>query len=237
MEQFPPRGGSGVLLFDEDFDLPPQSLEPEVIQPVYSVAELMAAREAAVQEGRDLAQTEADASGRAAARLALTEIAAQLGAARTAATEIAEQTSEAIARLLLDCFATAFPALSASHGGNEVAVLVRTILPALHREPKIAVRVNPGLVAAMTEELGALDPDLAARIRLLPADAMQSGDARITWEHGAAIRDTASLWRQIEAVLTQAGLLNVSVPPDPTAPVTAAPVIAESTAKEYERVE
>src|ERR1035438_8015475 len=104
--------GSGVLLFDEDFDLPPPSPEPEMIQPVFTAAELMAAREEAAREGRDSALAEADASGSAASWRALTEIAARMEAAREEAASIAEQSAEAIARLLLDCFATAFPALS-----------------------------------------------------------------------------------------------------------------------------
>jgi flagellar biosynthesis/type III secretory pathway protein FliH len=231
MDQFAPRGGSGVLLFDEDFDQPPPSAEPEVIEPVYTVSELRQAREAAAREARDHALMEVEASGRAVAQRALTEIAAQIGAAGIEAAEIAEQTSEAIARLLLDCFATAFPALSARHGANEVAAVVRSILPALHRQSKIVVRINPHLMTAMTEELGALDSELATRVRLLPTDALAMGDARVTWDNGSATRDTASLWRQIETVLTQAGLLNADAPPKP------APVSAQFTAKEHELVE
>ena len=33
------------------------------------------------------------------------------------------------------------------------------------------------------------------------------GDARIAWDNGAAARDTASLWGQIETILAPAGLL------------------------------
>jgi flagellar biosynthesis/type III secretory pathway protein FliH len=232
MDPFAPRGGSGVLLFDEDFDLPPPSSEPEVIEPVYSVAEMTAVREAAALEARDRALMEAEASGRAGARRALTDMAAQLGAASAEAAVIAEQTSEAIARLLLDCFATAFPALSARHGANEVVAVVQSILPALHRESKIIVRVNPHLVAAITEELGSLDGELATRVRLLPTDALAVGDARVTWDNGSATRNTTSLWNQIETVLTQAGLLNSDVSPKPAAPVS-----AQFTAKEHELVE
>ena len=215
---FSSAGGSGVLLFDEDFDLPERPPEPEVIEPVFTAAELLAAREEAAQEGRDRAITESEASARIAASRALAEIAAQITAAREEAAAIAEQSAEAIARLLLDCFATAFPALSARHGPGELAAVLREILPALHREPKIAVRVNPHLVPVITEQVHSLDADLAARVRLIPSDGMAVGDVRVTWENGAAIRDAASLWRQIESILAPAGLLN-----------------AEATAKEHVR--
>jgi len=212
--------GSGVLLFDEDFDIPPPPPDFEVIEPVFSAAELHAAREEAARESRDATLAEIDVSGRAAACLALTEIAGQITAARADIISMSEQSSEAIARLLLGCFAAAFPALSARHGPREVAAVLREILPALRREPNITIRVNPHLVEALTEEFSSLEGDLAAHLRLIPTDAVTLGDARITWENGAATRDTASLWTQIENILAPAGLLN-----------------ARQTTKEHELVE
>jgi flagellar biosynthesis/type III secretory pathway protein FliH len=212
--------GSGVLLFDEDFDLPSSPPEPEVIQPLFTAAELMAARDEAARDSHDSAVAEADASARVSTSRALVEIAAQLTAARADAASIAEQSAEAIARLLLDCFAAAFPALSARHGAGELAAMLREILPALHREPKITVRISPHLMPSMTEEIHGLDADLAARVRLIPTDAVAPGDARVTWENGAATRSSVSLWKQIESILAPAGLLN-----------------AKQTVKEHELVE
>jgi flagellar biosynthesis/type III secretory pathway protein FliH len=210
----------GVQLFDEDFDAPAKPVELEVIAPLFTAAELMTAREEAAQESRDRAIAEVEGAARVASSRALAEIARQITAAQEEAAAIAEQSAESIARLLLDCFAAALPALSVRHGAGEVAAVLRTVLPALHHEPKIAVRMHPDLVVVMTEELHALDADLAARIRLIAADAMTVGDVRVTWEHGAAVRCAASLWRQIESVLAPAGLLN-----------------HESTKKEHELVE
>jgi hypothetical protein len=217
---FPGSGGSGVLLFDEDFDLPRAASQPEVIEPVYSAAELIAACDAATRDSRDRTLLEADLSTHATAVRTLAAIAAQLTDAHAEAASIAEQSAEAVARLLLDCFATAFPALSARHGPGELAAVLREILPAMHREPRITVRVNPRLIPAMTEQIHSLDADIAARVRLLPADSVDVGDARVTWEHGAATRDAASLWNQIENILAPAGLLNTM-----------------QTAKEHELVE
>lgn len=215
-----PTFASGVLLFDEDFDLPAKPPEPEVIEPVFTAAELIAAREEAAQDSRDRALAEVESTARAASNRALAEIAAQITAARDQAASIAEQSAEAIARLLLDCFATAFPALSARHGPGELAAMLHQILPALQHEPKITVRVHPHLVPGMTEELQSLDADLVARVRLIAADGVAMGDARVTWDHGAATRNAASLWNQIESILAPAGLLS-----------------AKQTAKEHELVE
>jgi flagellar assembly protein FliH len=198
----------GVVLFDDDFDLPAPPPEPEVIEPVYSAAELLAAREEAARESRDIALAEAATSARAMAGQALAEITAQIVTARSETASVAEQSAEAIARLLMRCFATAFPALSARHGETEVTAVLRAILPMLHREPKITVRVSPKLIAALTEELQTVDSDVASGVRLIPTDTMAAGDARVSWEHGAATRDAASLWSQIENILAPAGLLD-----------------------------
>jgi flagellar biosynthesis/type III secretory pathway protein FliH len=206
---FSSAGGPGALLFGEDFDLPPPSRKPETVVPLYSAAELAAAREQAANESRDKALAEADQSDRAAVSRTLAQIAAQLDAAREEAASIADQSAEAIARLLLDCFAAAFPSLCARHGAGELGAILREILPALHRQPRITVKVNPRLVPAMAEEIQCLDAELAARVRLIPTDAVASGDARVAWENGAATRDMTSLWNQIENILAPAGLLSV----------------------------
>jgi len=204
-----PRG-AGILFFDEDFDSPPPappSPEPEVIEPAFSAGELTQAREAAAHEARENALTEAAAASKAVAARALETIAAHLAAAGDEAAAIAEQSAEAILRLLLDCFATAFPALCEHHGPEEAAAVLRAVLPALHREPKITVRVNPHIAGHITGEIQNLDPDLAARIRLIPTDALTPDDVRIAWDHGTAVRDTKALWAQIENILAPAGLL------------------------------
>src|SRR3954465_9276162 len=99
---FPFSRGSGALLFGEDFDLPPPPPEPEIIEPVFTEAELIAAREQAARESRGAALAEADTSTRAVSGAALNEIARQLTGARDAAALISEQSAEATARLLLD---------------------------------------------------------------------------------------------------------------------------------------
>jgi hypothetical protein len=224
--------GPGIILFDEDFDLPPPSREPEVIEPVYSIGELNAAREAAAKDSRERALAEADASARMMASRALIAISDQHEAPRAEAVSIAEQSSEAIARLLMSCFATAFPALCARHGQHELTALLREILPALHREPNITVRISPRISAELATEVHALDAELAKRVRLLPTDALSPGDARIDWENGAATRDAASLWRQIENILAPAGLLNSADPLSAPGPAR-----AEHAAKEHALVE
>ena len=205
------QGGAGIVFFDEDFDLPPPAPmppEPEIIEPTFTAEDLRAAREQAARESRDAALLEAETSASAAAARTLEAVAEALSATREDAAAIAEQSAEAMIRLLLDCFATAFPALSARHGARETAAILRAVLPALRHEPRISVRVSPHAAQALEREIDKLDPDVSSRVKLVPTDALANGDVRIAWENGSAVRDAKALWAQIEDILAPAGLLS-----------------------------
>jgi flagellar biosynthesis/type III secretory pathway protein FliH len=207
---FTPTGPGSASLFDEDFDhppAPPPPPEPEVIEPVFTAGELDAAREAAWRDGHDAAQAEAERSATTTAVQVLARIAAQLDTARAEAAHIADQSAEAIAHLLLDCFATTFPALSARYGADEVRAIVRTVVPPLRQEPNITVRLDRVSADTIVHEIERLDPDLMARVEVVATDAMPPGDVRISWRNGSAIRDTDALWQQVAGILAPAGLL------------------------------
>jgi flagellar biosynthesis/type III secretory pathway protein FliH len=212
------RSGNSSVLFEEDFDLPqrapapPPPPEPEVIEPVFSAAELAAARTEAWREADQHARAELADVGAAATAKALEAIAAQLSKTAGDARAIAEETAEALAHLLLAGFAAAFPALCRRHGPAEVQAVLRTLLPALESEPKVTIRVEPAALAAVRQELDQLDPDLVARMQIVPAEGLRPGDVRVAWQAGQATRDTARLWQDIEAVLAPTGLLPPEAP-------------------------
>jgi hypothetical protein len=79
MDGFAHRPKLGTL-FAEDFDTPDAALEPEVIEPVFSAAEMTAAREAAWRDGHAAGLEEAIAGDAAATRQAMTAIAEQFAA-------------------------------------------------------------------------------------------------------------------------------------------------------------
>jgi flagellar biosynthesis/type III secretory pathway protein FliH len=198
-------------LFEEDFDQPERVAEPDAIEPVYSAADLTNLSEAAWREGNAAGQQEAAASDAATTRRAIESLAAQCTDARDAATARAEQTADAIARLLLDSLAAAFPVLCACYGEAEVQAIVRSVLPALTQEQVVTVRTNRLTAPALVREIGRLDPALAARVQIVECDAMTPGDVKIDWHNGRAIRDATALWEQVAAVLAPAGLLRTDV--------------------------
>ncbi len=218
------RGGASIL-FEEDFDLPPRSgepelePEPEVIEPVFTVAEMEAARAAAWREADERARAEVAAATETVARTALAAVGTQLAQAVAEARAFAESSAEAITHLLLSALGAAFPALCARHGDAEVQAVLSKMLPALYNEPKVTIRVAPSAVSAVMDELGHLDPDLAEQMQVVPHEGLQPGDVRVAWRAGQAARDTVQLWQDIEAILAPAGLLP-SDPSLPQAPLT-----------------
>jgi flagellar biosynthesis/type III secretory pathway protein FliH len=196
-------------LFAEDFDLPQTASAPDVVEPVFSADELAAARESARLEGHEAGLLEAAASDAAATKQAMAQIAVQLHAGSAAASIQAEQQAESIARLLLASLAATFPTLSARYGDGEARAIVRSVLPALAQEPMITIHAHSDTTAAISREIGQLDPELRARVETVTSETMLPGDVRITWRNGSAVRNLDALWHQVADVLAPAGLLRV----------------------------
>lgn len=194
-------------LFAEDFDRPEAVLDPEVIEPVFSAAELTAAREAAWRDGHEAGLKEAAQGNAAALQLSVRTIGEQFAVECAAAHAHAEAAAGAIARLLLDSLAAAFPTLCAQHGNAEVRSLVRVVLPALTQEPTVTLRAHPQTAEAARLEIAQVEPDLVAHLQVVVCETMPPGDIRIIWRNGTAARDAALLWQEVAAVLVPFGLL------------------------------
>jgi len=195
-------------LFADDFDMPEPVAPPVAQEPSYGATDLADARAAGWREGHAAGSEEAAGSDAAATRAAVEQIAAQLTAEAEAAATRAERSAEAIASLLIDSLAAAFPELCARHGDAEARAVIRIVLPALSQETAITVRAHPATAAAVSAEIERLDIELATRVQTVTCDTMSPGDLRIAWHNGFAVRDVAALWQQIAAVLTSAALLH-----------------------------
>ena len=226
MNHFAGLSGNGVL-FAEDFDLPEcesngrdpdgreaDGCEPEVIAPVFDPAQMAAAKAASFDEGWAAGRAALLAEDAAGLRQAVETLSAELEAARQAARSIGEQAAEAVARLLLAALGVVMPALCASYGDAEANAVARIVLPALNGEPEIIIRAHPRTAPGLLAAIARIDPDLAARVRLTPTDAMAPGDLRIAWQDGLAVRDGAALWREVAAILLPQGLLATASAPD-----------------------
>ena len=210
-----------ATLFAEDFDAPHATAGVIMIEDEAPDAEFVAppvppapspnldlVREEAYAEGVRSGLAQAAADRAEITRAMLSAIAERIAEARSDAAEIAERQGGALARLMMTTLGQMLPATCARHGGAEVAALVRAVVPALVREPRVTIRVSPHVADAVRAELEHLDPELAPHVILVPTDAVPPGDARIAWQDGGADRNTAALWCEIAAVLAPLGLLD-----------------------------
>ena len=199
------------VMYAEDFDVdrrarkpePEVVPEPEIVEPVFTAADVEAAR----SEGRAVGLTESEHSLLATRVQMLTTIASGMADAQAAGTTVAEATAEAIARIVLSALAAIMPALCAQHGAMEVQAIARALLPRLADEPRITVRVHPLMMSAMTDEIGALDHEVAEHVLLIPTEQIPPGDARLSWQSGSAVRDAGRMRATVEDALAALGLL------------------------------
>ncbi|CAH2600387.1 conserved protein of unknown function [Rhodovastum atsumiense] len=205
---------SGITVLDDPPAPPPPAPPAPPPPPAITAEDLAAAREEAYAEGHRTGLAQAAADRAEITRQMLTLIAERLDGAQAEAGRVAAESAEAVARLLMGTLMTMLPALCARHGAAEVAAVVRAVLPALTREPRVTIRLSPHLVQDIERELAALDPELQGRVTLTASEAVPPGDVRITWHDGAAIRDSASLLQAASAALAPLGLLA----PSPSVP-------------------
>jgi hypothetical protein len=202
-------------LYAEDFDapkitptpVPEPPLEPEIKTPVFTVSDMESAH----------------AAGRAAARIeyannletmrvkALGQIASGIAESQAANTAAAEEAADAVARAMLSAFAACLPALCAQHGETELRAFVHALLPGLAEEKRITMRVNPAMIAGLTEEIASLEPGIAECVVLMPTNQLPAGDARVAWRDGSAVRDAGQARVRIEEALAALGLLEPSL--------------------------
>lgn len=199
------------VLYAEDFDASDNavaqasipSLEPEHIEPLFTLAEL----EVAKAEAR-LAGQAATAQSLAGARNQLLQsLACAITIARDDGRAAAEAIAEGSARCMLSALNACLPALCERHGPGELQILIRNILPGLSHEPRITVRLHPDAVPLLQAEIATLDAELAERVHMLPTETVLPGDLRITWGDGLLVRDAGRAQAAIHAALTEMGLL------------------------------
>lgn len=206
----PDRAG---ILYAEDFDSPePFQAAPEpepAVEAAFSSGEMEMARQTAAEAAVAQARAEWEGSDAHARTLALCAVAAELTAAQEEGRALAEAAADGTVRAILTLAAGLLPAYCAGHGEAEVRQLLAHLLPALQREPRIAVRVSPAVAEAIRADLLLLDEDLAARVSVSAAD-MPPGDARVAWTDGSLVRDQAAIHAAMVAALAGLGLVDAA---------------------------
>jgi flagellar biosynthesis/type III secretory pathway protein FliH len=203
------------LLFAEDFGSPAsrsppgRAAEPPAPPPP-SREEIEAQLAESYSHGLSAGIARATADQAEMGRRLIGSIAAGIEAARAEALAAADAASEEIARLLVVCLTTAFPALAEKLGPPAAACFAREVVQPLYGVPRITLRCSPHALAAMERELAGLDEDIRAAIEITPTDAMMPGDVRISWGVAVAQRDSRALWRRMQDALAQTGVIDLA---------------------------
>ena len=225
----PPTPHVGIL-FAEDFDdlhalsREPQRTEAEHFTPLITAEDVSNARCDGFEAGQRAARAEAAQRLQDAARLScdrLVELALRLEASREAHLRA---TIDAAAKLIFAALLSALPSLSERHASQEILHLVRNTITGLSPDEIMTVVVAPDCLAPLQEALDTAPRDIAKRIKLDSDDAMAAGDARLTWQGGAASRQAALAEQALGDILCSLDLLPSAARPDNAQSIAAPPL-------------
>lgn len=193
--------------------------------PVFREADIEAAREVGKKmgyaEGFEAGLAQANTEAHHAARdLAHHMARIEEQVARLIATYhdvVAQQSGELSQLVLMIARKVAGAALN-ENGAQAIAELVNRCLPVVYGKPRVVIELEPAMRNAVETvlrrqlEQGGFEGDIEFR----SVEGMDASDVRIDWGAGAANRNTASIWTDIESLLSQ-------VPLAPTLPATNEP--------------
>lgn len=188
--------------------------------PVFGEADMEHARDAAKKMGyaegfeAGIAQANTEAVG-TARDLAhhMARIEEQLARLLAQYNELVTQQSAEISELvLMIARKVAGDALDAN-AARSVAELVNRCLPVVYGKPRVMIDLEPAMLVAVQDSLRAQleKAGFEGTIEFRSVEGMEPSDVRIDWGNGAANRNTAVIWQEIEALLQQ-------VPLSPTLP-------------------
>ena len=205
-----PYSPSGVLNA-EDFDAqepvvapvkaPTLQIEPIVVEPTFSLADLRRAAERAQEEGRLQARRDAELEANLRRNEALAAIGVLLRQTKDELMAVALSSASATADTVLAMVASLLPALARSRAQDEAAALLRLLLPAMSHEPSLTVRAHPALIDNLRDDLSSLLDDAQTAVSWVGSDTMLQGDLSVRWSGGAMRRDSAALCSQIAALV------------------------------------
>ena len=136
---------------------------------------------------------------------------------------VAQQSAELSELVLMIARKVAGDALD-TNAAQAVSGLVERCLPILYRKPRVSIELAPEMADAAGEKLRSqlVRSGFEGEVEFRAIEGMEPSDVRIDWGNGAAQRNTAAIWTEIEALLQQ-------VPLAPTLPADAEPNTTTNT--------
>lgn len=203
------------FLFDRDFDAPSEEPEESAIledapaappEPTFTAADLQAAREQGVREGHEQALREAQASLQRMSTLALAGIAAGMRDGIEAFKASLDQRHRDTVALTVAALRKLHPQLSRQGAAEEIAAVLGECMAQLDGAPRVTLRVNPGLVEVIQQnvEETAARAEFQGKLNVAGDARLPVGNCRVEWDDGGAERDEGRMWAEIDAALVRA---------------------------------
>jgi flagellar assembly protein FliH len=184
-------------------------LPPPPPEPVFSAAELEAARQEAFERGHAEGHATATQEAGEAAERRLSEaserLVAALGEAGAAQRLALDAIERQAAELALELLRKLFPALAARGGIDELAALISEVLALALDQPRLTIRC----AEAMRDALEAIARRAAhaagyeGRLAVIADDRLGTTDCRVEWAEGGVERDTRQLMQTVETALAR----------------------------------
>ena len=193
-------GRSDGILYIEDFDAPPPAQtepEPAVQAPVFTAADIEAAREAGRQEGMQEALSDANLLQVQLQAAATQVLADSLTASRGALERVVAARADEATRTLLAILQAAVPHSMKALAKSEAQGLAATLLPGLRAEAELRVRTHPELADFVRETLADLLTDNSLVLSVSPDESLLPGDIQLHWNEGSAQRDCRAIYADI----------------------------------------
>ena len=193
--------------FDTYFGDAPQKRPAEKASssPVYTDADIEAARQAGYVQGLEEGRREANDIADQQLREAMAQLSQSAASLLAALDSHIASTKKEAAELALEVARKLAPALIGTQPQAEIEAVLRDCLTHLNREPHILLRVSASLVDRMKETVDrmAMERGLTGRIILLGEPAMTEGDCVVEWADGGVARNREEIESQIAEIVAR----------------------------------
>ncbi len=197
------------FLFENSFDVMEQAgsasneAEEEIVKPTFTQEQLDAARDEGFVSGRREGASQAAEETERLTAQAQQTISDQITAFIQAQEQTRDEIIEGAMTIAAAITRKVFPELERRHSLDEVCQLVETTLSRQMDAPRITIHVSETLHQHVAESLQALavSKGYGGQLIVLEDGKLATGDCRIDWKNGIALRDTAAIWRSIDEVI------------------------------------
>ncbi len=179
---------------DTSLDAPIEEEEEEIV-PTFSEEDIAAARQQGFNDGKIEGSQEAQDSIENEISQALETIGQKL----TEIFKIQDLVNEALSKdavaLSLAVGRKLFPKLNEEHGLGEITSMMESVLGQMIQEPKITIYGNDKYSEHLSEriEIFLSSRGFEGEVNILGDESIDSGDCRIEWSNGEAVRDMSAL--------------------------------------------